>query len=126
MQPEVIIVLFDGYCVLCSHFAQRLIKCLGNKVRLIPMQSPEGQKELLHYHLSQAPNEVVIIKNKKAIMGVEAVTELMKMSKGICQLAGRIIQLLPVSFSQRIYRLVARHRYRLFGHRSRCYLPPKN
>jgi len=126
MQSEAIIVLFDGDCVLCSHFAQRLIKCLGNKIRLIPMQSSMGQKELLHYRLSRVPNEVVIIKNKKAITGVKAVTELMKMTKGVCQLAGKIIQLLPPVFSQWIYRLIARHRFHLFGRRSSCYLPPKN
>jgi predicted DCC family thiol-disulfide oxidoreductase YuxK len=126
MQPEAIIVLFDGYCVLCSHFAQRLAKCLGNQIRLIPMQSSEGQKELQHYHLSQVPNEVVIIKNKKAITGVEAVIQLMKMSKGICQLAGKIIQLIPHPISQWMYRLVARYRYRLFGRRNKCYLPPRN
>jgi predicted DCC family thiol-disulfide oxidoreductase YuxK len=126
MQSEAIIVLFDGYCVLCSHFAQRLIKCLGSQIRLIPMQSSEGQKKLQHHLLSSIPNEVVIIKDKKAITGVAAVIQLMKMSKGICQLAGKIIQLVPHPFSQLIYRLVARYRYRLFGRRSSCYLPPKN
>lgn len=115
------IVLFDGYCVLCSGFARRLKKRLDNTSKLEAMQSKEGQRLLKATdYASSTPDEVVVIENETVFAGPRAILMLLKRAGGTWAFGGKILQLFPSSFIRWGYRLIARNRYRWFGKRDSC------
>lgn len=116
------VLLFDGFCILCSGFARRLIKRVGKQVSVIPMQSETGQKILENHHQSNLPNEVIFISDNQLIKGVKAVLKLMEMSGGVWKLTSKFLRLLPLKVLEWFYRKIARNRFIWFGRRDSCYL----
>lgn len=116
------VLLFDGFCILCSGFAQRLIKRLGNTVLVIPMQSEAGQELLKKYQQADLPNEVIFISDNQLIKGVKAVLTLMEMSGGMWKLTSRFLSIFPIKLLEWFYRKIARNRFVWFGRRTSCYM----
>lgn len=116
------VLLFDGFCILCSGFASRLIKRLDKQVSVIPMQSETGQELLKEHHQSDLPNEVILIYNNELIKGVKAVLVLMEMSGGTWKLANKFLRLLPLKVLEWFYRKIARNRFIWFGRRNSCFM----
>lgn len=115
-------LLFDGFCVLCTSFAQRLIKRLGNTISVLPMQSEKGEKLLQINQLATLPNEVIFIYNNQLYKGVSAILILMEMSGGYYRTIQKILNLFPNKLLEWMYRIVARNRYSWFGKRDSCYM----
>ncbi len=116
------VLLFDGFCILCSGFARRLIKRVGKQVAVIPMQSETGQKLLKKHHQSDLPNEVIFISDNQLIKGVKALLALMKMSGGTWKIVGFILRIFPLKILEWFYRKIARNRFIWFGRRNSCYM----
>ncbi len=116
------VLLFDGFCILCSGFARRLIKRVGKQVSVIPMQSETGQELLKNHHQSNLPNEVIFISDNQLIKGVKAVLKLMEMSGGVWKLTSKFLRLLPLKVLEWFYRKIARNRFIWFGRRDSCYM----
>ncbi|HLW07446.1 MAG TPA: DCC1-like thiol-disulfide oxidoreductase family protein [Marinilabiliaceae bacterium] len=116
------VLLFDGFCILCSGFARRLINRLGKQISVIPMQSEIGQKILENHHQSNLPNEVIFISDNQLIKGVKAVLILMEMSGGVRKLASKFLRLFPLKLLEWFYRQIARNRFIWFGRRDSCYM----
>ena len=116
------ILLFDGFCILCSGFASRLIKRLGKELSVIPMQSKTGQELLKEYHQTNLPNEVILICNNQLIKGVKAVLVLTEMSGGMWKLTSKFLRLFPLKLLEWFYRKIARNRFVWFGRRNSCYM----
>ncbi len=125
MDKQKIQILFDGFCFLCSGFAQKLIKKLKNKVDVIPMQSERGEKLLQQYNLPLQPDEVIVInENGEIIKGAWAVLFLLNQTKGLWRFSGKVASVLPKKLITLLYRLISKNRYLLFGKRKTCYIPP--
>ncbi len=120
------IILFDGYCVLCSYFIGMIIRKADKSMNIVPMQSEAGQDLLQKQLLSLSPNEVILICEDKTYKGADAIIHLMRSINGWMSVAGTIAAILPRGLRNILYRLVANNRYQWFGKRNSCYIPPSN
>ncbi|WP_291855589.1 thiol-disulfide oxidoreductase DCC family protein [Marinilabilia sp.] len=115
------IVLFDGFCVLCSGFARWLKKRYAGKIQLEAMQSEKGQELLSSIgYSSYELDEVVVIENEKSLSGAPAILYILKRGGTFPLFLYRMLRILPGSWIKAGYRLVANNRYKWFGRRSSC------
>jgi predicted DCC family thiol-disulfide oxidoreductase YuxK len=122
------IIVFDGHCVLCSGWANFVLKHDRLRVyRLLAAQSPLGQALYAHYGLGGDDYQSnlliqsgrVFIKSEGSILMAEGLGWPLRM-------AG-VLRLLPLFWRDQLYDWVARNRIKWFGRQAVCYLPdPKD
>ncbi len=120
------IVIFDGYCALCSGFAQFVLKHDGaGRFRLLTAQSALGHALYVHYGLDPRDYETnILIADGLAWFKSEGS---IRIAEGLglpWSLAGGF-RLLPMAVRDRLYAFIARNRLRIFGKRTTCYVPNK-
>jgi len=123
------LVLFDGVCGLCSRLVPFVIaRDPKGLFRFAALQSSTGREAVLG--AGRDPDDLAtfsIFPNQggpepRELRKGEAALFLMK-SLGWPWRAAGILGVLPASLLDRLYDLVARNRYRLFGRTTQCYLP---
>jgi predicted DCC family thiol-disulfide oxidoreductase YuxK len=118
------IIVFDGYCALCSGWAKFVLRHdpLG-KYRLLRAQSPLGRALYVHYGLDPEDYEAnILIEDGVAWFKSEGS---IRMAEGLglpWSLAAGF-RILPCPLRDRLYAFVARNRLRFFGRRATCYVP---
>jgi predicted DCC family thiol-disulfide oxidoreductase YuxK len=120
------IIIFDGYCALCSGWANFVLRHDPEGIyRLLAAQSPLGCALYVHYGLHPQDYETnILIADGRAWFKSEGS---IRMAVGLgwpWKLAG-ILRVLPRALRDRLYEFVARNRLRLFGKRETCYVPDK-
>lgn len=118
------IIVFDGYCALCSGWAQFVLRHdSAEKYRLLPAQSPLGRALYVHYGLHPEDYETnILIENGVAWFKSEGS---IRMAEGLgfpWSLAAAF-RIFPMGWRDPLYEFVARNRLRFFGKRESCYLP---
>ena len=118
------IVVFDGYCALCSGWAQFILRHDARAVfRLLPAETALGRALYLHYRLDPQDYETnILIADGVATFKSEAC---IRMAEGLglpWSLVG-LGRILPRPWRDRLYGILARNRLRVFGRRTTCYLP---
>ena len=118
------LIVFDGHCVMCSGWAEFIIRHDPDKrFRLMAAQTPLGTALYKHFNLDPVDYEtnLLIIDGVGRFKADGALTmlDVLGIWKPLVWLARR----LPVRFLDPCYEFVARNRYRLFGMRESCYLP---
>jgi predicted DCC family thiol-disulfide oxidoreductase YuxK len=118
------IIVFDGYCALCSGWVSFILRHDRHATyRLLPAQSPIGHALYVHYGLDPQDYETyILLQNGVACFKSEAT---IAMTQGLgfpWSLAGAL-RVAPRSWRDRLYALVARNRFRIFGRRASCYRP---
>jgi len=117
------LILFDGYCHLCSGFVQYVLK-RDSKARFLfcSLDSKVGQSIRAEYQILDSIDSIILVEHSKASIYADAVLQIADHLGGIYKvlLIGR---LLPKLWRDKIYRWVARNRYRWFGKRKSCMLP---
>lgn len=118
------IIVFDGYCALCSGWAQFVLRHDRRGVfRLLAAQSRLGRALYRHYGLDPQDYETnILIADGAATFKSEAC---IRMAEGMglpWSLAG-IARILPRPWRDRLYGILARNRLRVFGRRATCYMP---
>ena len=118
------IIVFDGYCALCSGWANFFLKHDKAKTyRLLSAQSALGQAIYAHYGMdTQDFQSNILLTNGTVWFKSEGS---IRMAEGLgwpWHLAG-LARVLPLAWRDRLYSYVARHRFTWFGRRSTCYLP---
>jgi predicted DCC family thiol-disulfide oxidoreductase YuxK len=118
------IIVFDGYCVLCSGWVSFILRHDRHATyRLLPAQSPIGHALYVHYGLDpQSYETYILIQDGVAWFKSEA-TIRMTQGLGFPWSLAAILRVVPRSWLDRLYALVARNRFRLFGRRATCYGP---
>lgn len=118
------LIVFDGECVLCSANAQFVLaRDAGGRFRLTTAQGPLGQALYRHFGLSTTDFEsLLLIENGHARIDSDAVLGIFE-GLGWPWRAASVLRLVPRRLRDRLYRIVARNRYRLFGRRQSCWLP---
>lgn len=116
LEPEKILIRFDGICVLCSSFVRLLLK-LDRKRKFIFQVMPESSPD-------EALPSVIVIHETKTYEYSEAVLKI------CCELGGifrilLIIRIIPRSWRDRIYLWIARNRYKWFGKNKTCFVVRK-
>jgi predicted DCC family thiol-disulfide oxidoreductase YuxK len=125
-QPElnVRIIIFDGICNLCSGGARFLERHQASPpFALIPMQAEEGKAILVEHGLDpDDPTTFLVLDGDRRFTESDAWIHVVSALGGPWRLihAARIV---PRSWRNASYRLIARNRYRWFGRRTTCYLP---
>ncbi len=115
------IVLFDGYCVLCSGFARWLKRRFSGNIEMVAMQSDNGQDLLKMHGFSAGDNdEVVVVEKDYSFSGASAILYILKHAGMFPRILYTILKIFPSPWIRAVYRLIANNRYGWFGRRGSC------
>jgi predicted DCC family thiol-disulfide oxidoreductase YuxK len=118
------IILFDGYCALCTGFAQFVLRHdPAAKFRLLVAQSALGYALYRHYGLHPQDYETnILIADGFAWFKSEAGIRILEGLGRPWSLVGGL-RILPRPLRDQLYDFIARNRLRVFGKRARCHAP---
>lgn len=135
------VVLYDGFCVLCSRSIQWLIKKDKKKVfRFVPLQSKQGADllalagpQVMQYLLNEKalskkeemPGSVILWMDNKPYIRSDGALLAIAQLGGIYK-AAAWLRIIPKFIRDTIYNFIARNRYKWFGKRDSCFLPPSD
>lgn len=116
------IILFDGVCVLCSAWADFMIKHDQScQFKLVSVQSNIGQQLLTYYHLPTDHFEtMVLLENGQCYTESTAFVRIMQ-RLDFPYRSLKYARLVPQTIRDFAYRRIALNRYRLFGQTEQCY-----
>ena len=117
-------IFFDGVCNLCNRWVNWIIDHDGREQFTFASLQSTYARKLLH-GLGVYPETlegVVFFRADKAYQKSDAVLEIAKQMGGIWKLL-YAFRILPRSFRDGVYDVIARNRYRWFGKRSSCRVP---
>ena len=118
------IIIFDAYCVLCSRWANFVLRQdRTGTFRLLPAQSPLGHALYVHFGLDPEHYETnILVADGLAWVKSEGSIRVAEGLRFPWSLTAAF-RVLPVALRDKLYDLVARSRFRLFGRRDTCYVP---
>lgn len=119
------VIVFDGVCVLCNGWVQFLLRRdRAARYRFAAMQSPSGRALLLRQGLDpDDPVSFLLVEPDRAWQDTDAIVRVVTGLGGAWRLV-RLVAMLPRPLRDRLYRWLARNRYRWFGRREACMLVP--
>jgi len=117
------IIIFDGYCAMCSGFARFVLRHDRNGMfRLVPAQSALGRALYVHYGLDPVDYETnILVENGVAWFKAEGSIRMAE-RLGLPWRLAAAARLLPGAWREALYDIVARNRLRIFGKREVCYV----
>ena len=115
------ILLFDGFCNLCSRLANFIIKRDKKaKFLFVSLQSASGQSLLKNFGLPTDDfDSVVYIRSDKCFLKSTAILHILKELGGIWKLF-YILIIIPNFVRDFIYKIIAKTRYKIFGRHDSC------
>lgn len=121
------VVLFDGVCNLCNATVQFIIRRdKKNRFRFAPLQSAYGHKIKQTFDLdSNSLDSVVLIVSDRLYLKSEAALQIAKRLDGLWPIFF-FFKIIPKFIRDAIYDWIARNRYRWFGKKETCMIPPPN
>lgn len=119
------IILFDAECVLCSANAQFVLRHdRAGRFRLASMQGAVGAALYRRHGMDPAdPSSLLVVDGGRVRRDSDAVLSIYE-GLGWPWRALGALRAIPAALRDPVYRLVARHRYRLFGRRATCWVAP--
>ena len=119
------VILFDGECVFCDHSVQFILKRDVEKVfQFASLQSDVGQQLLKQYNVDSSMDSIVVIYQEKAYTQSDAAIVIAQQFKGFWRMLG-VVKVLPKWLRDKMYVVIAKNRYRLFGKMETCRIPTK-
>lgn len=123
-QGDPLIILYDGYCMLCSRIVQFIYKWDRRKKFIYcPVQSVIGDD--LRAQLMKGdhpPESVIFIASGNTYIKSDAALEIFK-NLGFPLKIFWILIIIPRFIRDPIYSYIAKNRFRWFGRRESCFLP---
>ncbi|HEV8582991.1 MAG TPA: thiol-disulfide oxidoreductase DCC family protein [Thermoanaerobaculia bacterium] len=118
------VLLFDGVCNLCNGSVQFIIRRDPQaRFRFASLQSAVGQLYLEELQVDrQAIDSVILVEGDRWYKESDAALGVVRILGGPWRALG-VLRLIPRPLRDRLYRLIARNRYRWFGKREACWLP---
>ena len=118
------VIIFDGHCVLCSRSAQFVLRHDARAIfRMLAAQTPLGRALYVHYGLDPHDYEsMILIADGVATLKSEAVIRIAERLGFPWSLAA-VLRVVPRSWRDHLYGVLARHRLRILGRRERCFMP---
>lgn len=121
------VIVYDGLCAMCSSSVRFVLRAGGPHGRHLfaSAQSPLGE-ELYHRHGHRTENHttLLLVQGGTCRTKSDAVLAILASLGGPWPLVGRAGRLLPGTWLDRCYDLVARNRYRIWGRLDACRRPP--
>ncbi|GLQ98584.1 thiol-disulfide oxidoreductase DCC family protein [Dyella mobilis] len=121
-----LIVVYDGTCLLCSRWIRFLLKHdQAGRYQFAAMQSDSGRQLLQSHGLDpHSPYSMLLVDDGKGYTDTTAIARVLGgLPQRRWQWLGAATSLPPKGMRDRVYRFVARHRYRLFGRSEQCFVP---
>ncbi len=119
------LILFDGWCHLCSRFVQLVLKYDRKRIFLFaPLDSPVGTYWKKQRNVPDKVDTVILIEADGFLMKSDAALKIAEKLGGLFNLVF-IFRILPKKIRDRLYDFVARNRFRWFGKRQHCMLPTR-
>ena len=117
------LVLFDGYCHLCSHTVQVILK-FDKKRRFVfaSLTSETAKYWLQKRQIPETDDSVVLISQDAYHVRSAAVLEIARILGGFFLLF-RIFKVMPQKWNDCLYQWIARNRFRWWGSREHCLMP---
>lgn len=117
------LILFDGYCHLCSGVVQRILKYDSRRIFVFaPLESEVGMKWRAYFQIPDSVDSIILIEKSEVFVYTGAVLKIAGELGGIWRIF-QIGYLLPKNWRDAIYRSIARNRRHWFGRRNTCWLP---
>jgi len=117
------IILFDGVCNFCDSSVQFIIKYdQAAYFQFASIQSDAGQALLAQYEVPENIDSVILIEQGKVYFESTAALKICRRLDGFWPVC-YIFVMIPSFIRNKMYRLFARNRYRLFGRKEVCLLP---
>ena len=124
MPDQSFIILFDGVCNLCNTSVQFIIRHDRHHVfKFASLQSDYAQKLRSRSIIPSGIYSIILQKETILLREADAVLEISKYLGWNWMLLGRIVSIFPRSFRNKMYRIVAKNRYRWFGKKEQCMIP---
>jgi predicted DCC family thiol-disulfide oxidoreductase YuxK len=126
------LVLFDGYCTLCSRAVQFILpRDPAAHFRFASLDAPAAQARLEAWRAQAGgaaastplPDSLLLLDADGLHVRSEAALRIAAQLTGPWPVLARLARLVPRALRDRIYDVIARHRYRWFGRRETCLLP---
>ncbi len=124
MNEEHPILLYDGFCSLCSSFVGVILKYERHpKLYFASLQSLYAKTILHEYGLdSKELNTVVLIEANKVYIKSRAVYKVATYLRFPFSLV-KLFRFLPLFISDSVYDIIAKYRYVIFRKNDSCYVP---
>lgn len=117
------IILFDGQCVFCDHSVQFILKRDVDEVfQFASLQSDIGQQLLKQYNVDSSIDSIVVIYMNKLYTQSDAAIVIAQQFKGLWKLL-TVVKFIPKWLRDKMYVVIAKNRYRLFGEMDTCRIP---
>jgi predicted DCC family thiol-disulfide oxidoreductase YuxK len=117
------VIVFDGGCVLCDGWVHFLLRHDRQGRYRFAAQSSAGRALLAGHGLdADDPASFLLVDANRAWTDTDAIVRVVAGLGGFWQ-AVRLVVVLPRPVRDRLYRLLARNRYRWFGRRNACLIP---
>ena len=116
-----IVIVFDGYCVLCDNFVKWIAKKdKDHKIHFTTFESDYINK---NYSEIKLKNSVVVINSKKIFFKKSEAVILCLKTIDYNKTLIAILEIMPKTILDIGYSLVAFFRYKIFGKKKICSLP---
>ncbi|GAA0647807.1 thiol-disulfide oxidoreductase DCC family protein [Brevundimonas lenta] len=117
------LILFDGVCVFCSRWVQFVLRLDRDaRFRFLPIQSEKGRALAVRYGIDpDMPETNAVISGGRIFFKSDAALTVLGQLVETAPLAG--LKVVPRSWRDPIYDLIARNRYRIFGRTDACMVP---
>jgi predicted DCC family thiol-disulfide oxidoreductase YuxK len=118
------VLLFDGVCNLCNGFVRFVVRFdSAGRYLFAPLQSDVGRELLDRLDMPTESIETVVLVDEESVSTKStAALRVLRELDGPWPLLSPLV-VLPTGLRDRVYDLVATHRYRVFGRTDECQVP---
>jgi predicted DCC family thiol-disulfide oxidoreductase YuxK len=123
MQP---VILFDGVCNFCDASVQFILDRDDKELfRFASLQSDAGEELLKKYNVPDDVDSMILIENGKVYYKSSAALRISRHLRGAWKLF-YVFMIVPPPIRNVVYDLIAKNRFKWFGQKDSCMLPPPN
>lgn len=117
------LILFDGVCVFCSRWVRFVIeRDPERRFRFLPIQSEQGRALAMRHGIDpEAPQTNAVVLDGRIHFKSDAALTVLGALRGTGVLA--VLKAAPRLLRDRIYDLIAKNRYAIFGRTEACMVP---
>lgn len=120
------IILFDGVCNFCDASVQFILNRDPEGVfHFASLQSEAGQELVKKHNVPADVDSMILIEDGKVYYKSTAALRISRHLQGVWKLLYAFI-IIPSPIRNIVYDIIAKNRYKWFGQKDSCMLPPPN
>ncbi|MFT9597807.1 thiol-disulfide oxidoreductase DCC family protein [Mesobacillus sp.] len=120
------VILFDGVCNFCDASVQFILNRDPNETfHFASLQSEVGQELLKKYRVRNDVDSMILIEDDKVFYKSSAALRISRHLHWAWKLL-YVFMIVPAPIRNIVYDLIAKNRYKWFGQKESCMLPPPN